>query len=79
MVHGHLLTKSHGVVGCGVAETAAVATNSLFHATFLLRIERAEASQNVLAVLQKSFRMIANPTDWSCPDGSSEAVSCVSF
>ena len=22
---------------------------------------------------------VKNPTDWSCPDGSSEAVSCVSF
>ena len=33
VVHGHLLTKSHGV-GYGVAETVAVATNSLFHATF---------------------------------------------
>ena len=42
VVHGHLLTKSHGVVGYGVAETVAVATNSLFHATFYeTRIERA--------------------------------------
>ena len=34
VVHGHLLTKSHGLMGYGVAETVAVATNSLFHATF---------------------------------------------
>ena len=28
---------------------------------------------------RESGPFVKNPTDWSCPDGSSEAVSCVSF
>ena len=66
MVHGHLLTKSHGVVGYGEAETVAVATNSLFHATFYLnqnrkswyslkQVKTFEASQNVSAALQEGL------------------------
>ena len=75
---GHLLTKSHGVVGCGVAETVAVATNSLFLCDVLLKFEfmamnklhcmaRLSCEQSFLLAWKTDFVLIVNELHQDMP------------